>query len=69
MRKSPLVHDWSGDVEDSPAALLNQDAEFCRRMLNAIESGLETCPIGVSTEPCTKNPVAADGWMQPPVRF
>ena len=69
MRKPPLANEWSEEVDVSRAHLRDQDAEFCRRMLNAIESGLETCPIGVSTEPCTKNPVAADGWKEPPVRF
>jgi len=69
MRKRPLVNEWPGDIDVSPAHLFNQDAEFCRRMKAAIERGLETCPIGVSTKPGTTNPVVADGWMQPPVRF
>jgi hypothetical protein len=69
MRKPPLAHEWSEDIDISPADLLNQDAEFCRRMKAVIESGLETCPIGVSTEPGTTNPVMADGWKRPPVRF
>ena len=41
-----------------------QDDEFCRVMRAAIERGAETCPIGVSIEPCTKRPVLADGWKQ-----
>jgi hypothetical protein len=69
MRKPPLAHEWPGDIDGSRAYLFNQDAEFCRRMLIAIESGLETCPIGVSTAPCTTNPVLADSWKQPPMPF
>ena len=52
------------DNADFAMRLREQDAEFCRRMLIAIESGRETCSVGVSTEPCTKNPVLADGWKQ-----
>ena len=44
--------------------LRKQDEEFCRRMMVAIETGRESCPIGVSIEPCTKRPVLADGWKQ-----
>ena len=44
--------------------LRQQDEEFCRRMLIAIESGKESCPVGISKKPCTKNPVLADGWKQ-----
>ena len=69
MRKPPLANEWSEEVDVSRAHLRDQDAEFCRRMKAAIERGLETCPIGVSTKPGTTNPVVADGWMQPPVRF
>jgi hypothetical protein len=65
--KRPLANEWFEDIDCR--ALRNQDDEFCRRMLIAIESGLETCPIGVSTEPGTTKPVMADGWKQPPVRF
>jgi hypothetical protein len=49
-------------------ALRNQDAAFCRRMTAAIESGRETCPIGVSRKPCTEKPILADGWKVPCVR-
>jgi hypothetical protein len=62
--KRPLAIEGSGDTDAFRAHLRDQDAEFCRRMLLAIESGRETCPVGVSTEPCTKNPVLADGWKQ-----
>ena len=69
MRKPPLATGWFGDIDISQEQRLNQDAEFCRRMLIAIESGRETCPIGVSTEPGTIKPIMADGWKEPPVRF
>jgi hypothetical protein len=49
MQKPPLAIEGSGDIEAFRAHLRDQDAEFCRRMLIAIESGRETCPIGVST--------------------
>jgi hypothetical protein len=68
MRKPPLENEWFGDI-DSYRTFRDQDDEFCRRMLIAIESGLETCPVGISTEPGTTKPVMADGWKQPPVRF
>jgi hypothetical protein len=66
MRKPPLESDseWFGDIDSCRAQLRDQDAEFCRRMLIAIESGWETCPVGVSTEPCTQKPVLADGWKR-----
>jgi len=69
MRKPPLATGWFEDNGTSLVHLLNQDAEFCRRMRIAIETGRETCPIGVSTAPGTTNPVIADGWKHPPVRF
>jgi hypothetical protein len=34
-----------------------QDDEFCRVLRIAIETGRERCPIGVSTEPGTQNPM------------
>ena len=34
-----------------------QDKEFCRILRAAIEQGHEFCPIGVSTELGTKNPM------------
>jgi hypothetical protein len=52
------------DTADFVMRLREQDAEFCRRMLLAIESGREICPVGTNTEPYTKNPVPADGWKQ-----
>jgi hypothetical protein len=33
-----------------------QDEEFCNKLRAAIEAGEESCPIGVITEPGTKNP-------------
>jgi hypothetical protein len=52
------------DNADFTRQLREQDEEFCRRMLIAIESGRENCPVGISKEPCTKKPVLADGWKQ-----
>ena len=34
----------------------DMDEAFCARMLEAIEAGLESAPIGVVTTPGTKNP-------------
>jgi len=64
MQKRLLANEWSGDIDGFQAHLRDQDAQFCRRMLIAIESGHETCPIGVSTEPCTKNPILTAGCKQ-----
>ena len=33
-----------------------QDDEFCKILRIAIETGRESCPIGVSTQPGTENP-------------
>ena len=60
MYKQSLHENISDNADLVLQRLREQDAEFCRRMLIAIESGRETCPVGVSTEPCTKNPVLAD---------
>ena len=37
-------------------SLRAQDEGFCNRLRAAIESGEESCPIGVITEPGTKSP-------------
>ena len=66
MKKRPLGFDF---FDEPTTDLRDQDAESCRRMKAAIESGREACPIGVSTEPGTTNPVIADGWKHPPVRL
>jgi hypothetical protein len=34
-----------------------QDDDFCRALRAALYARKETCPIGVSTEPGTKNPI------------
>ena len=39
MRKPPLATGWFGDIDVSQEQRLNQDAEFCRRMRMAIETG------------------------------
>jgi hypothetical protein len=43
---------------EAVARLRNQDDEFCRRLRIAVEMGMESCPITVSTEPCTKRPIS-----------
>jgi hypothetical protein len=52
---------WNGTaLDESDEATLcarDQDDEFCRILLAAIEQGTESCPIGVSTEPGTKKPI------------
>jgi hypothetical protein len=69
MRKPPLENEWFGDTDSCRAQLRDQDEEFCRRMLIAIETGRESCPVGISKAPCTTNPVIADGWKHPCVRM
>ena len=64
MYKQLSSREQTNDNADFTMQFWEQDAEFCRRMLNAIESGKETCPVGISKKPCTKNPVLADGWKQ-----
>jgi hypothetical protein len=59
----------NGITEDHALLMRQQDDEFCRRMIMAIETGRESCPVGVSKEPCTTNPVIADGWKHPCVRM
>jgi hypothetical protein len=39
------------------AKLRKQDAEFCERMLSAIEHGTECCPTSVNRRPSTKRPI------------
>jgi hypothetical protein len=43
---------------EAETRLRNQDDEFCRRLRIAVEMGMESCPITVSTEPCTKRPIS-----------
>ena len=40
------------------ACLRNQDDEFYRRLRIAVETGMESCPTTVITEPCTKRPIS-----------
>jgi hypothetical protein len=35
-----------------------QDDDFCATLRRAIEAGLESCTIGVVTEPSTKRPIS-----------
>ena len=49
--------DASADSLTVMANLRNQDAEFCRRLLSAIEHGAERCPTSVNTSPGTKRPI------------
>jgi hypothetical protein len=34
-----------------------QDEDFCRALRDAIYAGIESCAVGVSTEPGTKKPI------------
>ena len=43
---------------DAMARLRDQDDKFCRMVRAAVEMGRESCPIRVSTAPCTKRPVS-----------
>jgi hypothetical protein len=54
MLKREVVSD-EGGLEG--LRFLEQDNEFCRRLLAAIHLGRESCPVGVITEPCTKKPI------------
>jgi len=53
---------WNGlALDGTDEAILRvreQDEEFCRILRAAIEQGQEFCPIGLSTEPGTKKPMA-----------
>jgi ACT domain len=49
-------HDFGLSSEDTIERKRSQDDNFCRAMRAAIYSGTESCPVGVSTEPGTKNP-------------
>jgi hypothetical protein len=35
-----------------------QDEDFCRALRDAIYAGIESCAVGVSTEPGTKKPIS-----------
>jgi hypothetical protein len=52
-----MVADYDTAEALATARLRAQDEEFCRVMRIAIETGRECCPIGVSTEPGTQNPI------------
>src|SRR5262245_17570742 len=56
MSKRNQVVFEEGSVE-ALARLQKQDEEFCRRLRVAIETGRESCPTTVFTEPCTNRPV------------
>ena len=45
------------DGTDEAIQHREQDDAFCKMLRTAIEEGAESCPIGVSTQPCTKKPV------------
>ena len=51
------VADYDAAEALAIARLRAQDDEFSRRLRLAIELGRESCPIGVSTEPSTQNPI------------
>jgi hypothetical protein len=54
-KRNPVVFE-EGSVE-AIARLQRQDAEFCRQLRIAIETGREFCPTSVFTEPCTSRPI------------
>ena len=43
--------------DDLLARMRQQDDDFCRVLISAIEAGRESCPVGVITEPGTKKPI------------
>lgn len=60
----------SSDTEEesySRAVLIKMDNEFCRAMKAAIDSGLETSPIGVSTVHGTRFPILSASRNQTPL--
>jgi hypothetical protein len=44
-----------GNLEDT-ARIRKQDDEFCEMLRRVIQTGRESCPLGVVTEPSTKRP-------------
>ena len=49
--------DASADTLAILAKLQQQDAEFCQRLMCAIEHGRESCPTSVNKRPGTKRPI------------
>jgi hypothetical protein len=49
----------SNNAEYERIAVRNQqqDEDFCRALRDAIYAGIESCAVGVSTEPGTKKPI------------
>jgi len=45
-----------GNLE-ATVRLRKQDDDFCKMLRRAIETGRESCPIGLVTEPSTKRPI------------
>jgi hypothetical protein len=45
------------DLLYTVARIRAQDEDFCATLRQAIEAGMESCPIGVITEPGTKRPI------------
>jgi hypothetical protein len=51
---------WRGfdlSSEEGARNRRRQDDDFCQAVRNAVYSGMETCSVGVSTEPGTKKPI------------
>jgi hypothetical protein len=40
------------------ARIRAQDSDFCAALRRAIEAGVESCPIGVITQPGTNRPIS-----------
>jgi hypothetical protein len=49
MQKANFLH--GSIVKGNLADLRQQDAKFCRRLREAIDSGMEICPTAVNTTP------------------
>jgi hypothetical protein len=49
--------DSSADTLAILAKLQQQDAEFCQKLMCAIERGKESCPTSINKNPGTKRPI------------
>ena len=52
---TPLLAEASEEI--MAARYQQQDEDFCRALRDAIYAGIESCAVGVSTEPGTKKPI------------
>ncbi len=56
-RSTPLAAEIANE-DDRADKHRKQDEDFCRAVRAAVHAGQESCPLGVSTEPGTKNPIS-----------